>query len=584
MKSRFSTILTALLLLSSQCAQSQFTILGKVLDDFSSDALSSVEVTAETEDGQIFTSYTIHDGTFELEIIGTTNYTLQFSKEGYLDSREDRLYFATSTNIEIEITVRLRRTTKSSKAHESILNTYQVPLSAVSSPDLRSRISSAYDVTTTSAASRPRYTQTPLPDNGQVTVGEWNDLHNWQDWIILLSDPDYSIMTELHQLYPTQRYAVLITNQNHAVLPNKKVSLLSDGIEIWTTVTDNAGRAELWSSITTDTIHKDLMIKVDNNDYDAIPISHGTNTIIIDTRCSTSIMMDIVFVVDATSSMSDEIDYLKAEILDVIQQIRSQNDDISYHMGSVFYRDHADEYLTRVSPLTDDESLLSVFLKNQNAAGGGDIPEALDAALEDVLNMEWREQSLKIAFLLLDAPPHDDQKTMDKIRNQVTASAAQGIKLIPITASGIDRQTEFLMKFMAVLTNGTYIFITDDSGIGKSHLTPIVSDYEVEYLNECLIRLISEYSRQYSCAMTSANEEAINIHVYPNPSVDYITVVSGVVPDKIEVRASNGMVLMTIEPTEKETRINLQTLINGVYHIMVVIDTTSISEQIILLQ
>ncbi len=50
------------------------------------------------------------------------------------------------------------------------------------------------------------------------------------------------------------------------------------------------------------------------------------------------------------------------------------------------------------------------------------------------------------------------------------------------------------MRFMAISTNGTYVFITNDSGIGNEHLEPTVGEYQVEYLNDLLVRLINKYS------------------------------------------------------------------------------------------
>jgi hypothetical protein len=46
-------------------------------------------------------------------------------------------------------------------------------------------------------------TENPLPSSGQITVGEWNDLHNWKDWMTLMEDEEYSIMTERFEIYPT---------------------------------------------------------------------------------------------------------------------------------------------------------------------------------------------------------------------------------------------------------------------------------------------------------------------------------------------------------------------------------------------
>ena len=48
-------------------------------------------------------------------------------------------------------------------------------------------------------------------------------------------------------------------------------------------------------------------------------------------------------------------------------------------------------------------------------------------------------------------------------------------------------------RSFAIMTNGSYIFLTNNSGIGGSHLEPTDTDYDVEPLNECMIRVICEY-------------------------------------------------------------------------------------------
>jgi hypothetical protein len=40
------------------------------------------------------------------------------------------------------------------------------------------------------------------------------------------------------------------------------------------------------------------------------------------------------------------------------------------------------------------------------ASGGGDGPEALAAALDAALKLEWREDAVKVAILTTDAPFH----------------------------------------------------------------------------------------------------------------------------------------------------------------------------------
>ena len=91
----------------------------------------------------------------------------------------------------------------------------------------------------------------------------------------------------------------------------------------------------------------------------------------------------------------------------------------------------------------------------------------MEKALQD---LSWEEGNYaRLAFLLLDAPPHHNQEVMESIRKSIETYAANGIKLIPIAASGVDKNTEFLLRLMAIFTDGTYVFITNHSGIGNDH-------------------------------------------------------------------------------------------------------------------
>ncbi len=70
----------------------------------------------------------------------------------------------------------------------------------------------------------------------------------------------------------------------------------------------------------------------------------------------------------------------------------------------------------------------------------------------------------------------------------IKKAAEKGIKIIPVSASGVNKDTEFLFRFFAVATNGTYVFITNNSGIGGDHIEATVGDYEVELLNDLMVR------------------------------------------------------------------------------------------------
>ena len=86
------------------------------------------------------------------------------------------------------------------------------------------------------------------------------------------------------------------------------------------------------------------------------------------------------------------------------------------------------------------------------------------------------------------------QETVFTIKDQIKIAQQKGIKIIPIVASDANKNVEFLMRYFAISTNGTYVFLTDDSGIGNSHIKPTTKDFKVEKLNNLIIKLIKEYT------------------------------------------------------------------------------------------
>jgi hypothetical protein len=99
-----------------------------------------------------------------------------------------------------------------------------------------------------------------------------------------------------------------------------------------------------------------------------------------------------------------------------------------------------------------------------------------------------------LAFLILDAPAHHEADVMRSLQNSVTLCARMGIRIIPVASSGVDKNTEFMLRFFAVATGGTYVFLTDDSGVGNSHIEASVGPHKVELLNSLIIRLIGLYT------------------------------------------------------------------------------------------
>lgn len=337
------------------------------------------------------------------------------------------------------------------------------------------------------------------PQGGLVTAGEWNDLDNWAFYQKTLMKEPFKGFPDDWQMYTNHRIAVAITAKNKPAA-NATVTLFRNDTPIWTAKTDNLGRAELWVGA----FQKEkelnttlLRLKVNEQWVSTATISETqVNRIALDeTLPSPTNQVQIAFMVDATGSMGDELEFLKMDLKKVINEVQKTNTQLKISTATVFYRDEGDEYVVKHSPFTEDINQTTEFISQQRADGGGDFPEAVDKALVQLNQLQWQpEARTRIAFLVLDAPPHNKPAVISSIQYSVKTAAASGIKLIPVVASGIDKTTEFLMRFIAMYTNGTYVFITDHSGIGNKHLEPSVGEYQVEKLSDLMVRLIKKYS------------------------------------------------------------------------------------------
>ena len=337
------------------------------------------------------------------------------------------------------------------------------------------------------------------PQGGLVTAGEWNDLDNWDFYQKTLMKEPFKGFPDDWQMYTNHRIAVALTAKNKPAA-NATVTLFRNDTPIWTAKTDNLGRAELWVGA----FQKEkelnptlLRLKVNEQWVSTATISETqVNRIALDeTLPSPTNQVQIAFMVDATGSMGDELEFLKMDLKKVINEVQKTNTQLKISTATVFYRDEGDEYVVKHSPFTEDINQTTEFISQQRADGGGDFPEAVDKALVQLNQLQWQpEARTRIAFLVLDAPPHNKPAVISSIQYSVKTAAASGIKLIPVVASGIDKTTEFLMRFIAMYTNGTYVFITDHSRIGNKHLEPSVGEYQVEKLSDLMVRLIKKYS------------------------------------------------------------------------------------------
>lgn len=346
----------------------------------------------------------------------------------------------------------------------------------------------------------------PGGEAGVLTAGEWNDLSHWGFWSSLMTGQDYGDASAYWCVYTARRVAVRVADGDGKRLPAVPVSLEQNQKTIWSAMTDNLGEAELWvDPYAQDASTEGLTLVVNGIRQASAPKvtpwnvqqdEADVNFIQIGKAPTPEKKADLAFIVDATGSMGDEIDFLKEDLLDILDRVKSGLGETELRTGTVFYRDKGDDYVTRHSDFTSDYKRTVSYIRQQQAGGGGDLPEAVHTALEAGLqDLGWNAKArARVAFLILDAPAHQNQQgVVESLQKSIKAYAALGIKLIPVYCSGPSKECEFMCRFFAILTGGTYVFLTDDSGVGESHVEASVGEFQVEALNDLLVRLIAKY-------------------------------------------------------------------------------------------
>ena len=207
--------------------------------------------------------------------------------------------------------------------------------------------------------------------------------------------------------------------------------------------------------------------------------------------------LDLVFMVDATGSMGDEIAKLKGSMRAMSQQISQLPGQPDLCYGLVAYRDRGDAFITRTHDFTDDLGAFQAMLARVQAGGGGDTPEALNEALHEVVHrLDWRADAARMVVMVADAPPHLDYggPQYDK---DMQAALAKGIKLFAVGASGLDPVGEYVFRQMAQYTAGRFVFLTykDAADPGSGPGTQTVHDvkqYSVQTLDRLVVRLVGD--------------------------------------------------------------------------------------------
>ncbi len=336
---------------------------------------------------------------------------------------------------------------------------------------------------------RPR-PQTP-PQSGLLTAGEHDDLLNPELYAeYVRKSPVGQTVRDLPTVDTSRLLTVELRDRKGRAVPFAEVELrCSDGNSLkLDTVAD--GSAVFFPEH--DALSERVWVRAGGSDWRMVTMAAqpGAQTVKITSRTDAAQVkkLDLALVVDVTGSMSDELQYLQAELATIVSDLKRRHGDLDIRVGFTFYRDEGDAFVTRTFALDGDIAKGRSYISAQRADGGGDYPEAMQDALIRAAGLDWRDDAVKTLLLVADAPPHDADIPL-------TWRAAEHLRksrvhIVPVGASGVADTAEYVMRAMAAVTQSRYTFLTEDSGIGDPKAPPAIDCYLVTRLDHLLRRVI----------------------------------------------------------------------------------------------
>jgi hypothetical protein len=138
------------------------------------------------------------------------------------------------------------------------------------------------------------------------------------------------------------------------------------------------------------------------------------------------------------------------------------------------------------------------------------------------------------------------------------------------------------MRALALETNGTYLTLTNHSGIGDNHISPSAESTKVEMLNELLLRIIQQFGAVNLCDQNeedfaqnsilneqSAKDKPITFSYAPNPTTDVVTIRIDIPAYEVFLYDTTGKLIFYKTDKATEYTLDLTGLPNAVYYLKV---------------
>jgi len=227
---------------------------------------------------------------------------------------------------------------------------------------------------------------------------------------------------------------------------------------------------------------------------------------------ASSVPLDVLFILDLSSSLIQELDECKSEATNMMNQISSSYADSKFgvasfmdYPGTFTYPGYSEEYgdagdgdyaWNLDQDLTTNTGVVATTINNLVMGFGGDVPQDYSRVLYESQFVGWRANAIKVVVLMGDAPTHDEDfyapftfggdpgrdaiaQTADDLDFQTIVGelASADIHIVTINSytGAPDPFATFSFTYMAEQTGGLYRELGDVSDIPETIVNAVKS-------------------------------------------------------------------------------------------------------------
>ena len=331
-----------------------------------------------------------------------------------------------------------------------------------------------------------------------LSAGEVDDNEQWEEY---LGYRDRYQGPAVHDVDVSERYIISVRDSSNRPVPNAKVRVLAGPTAIYEGTTYANGQTLFFPRAFPESEGVEMFQVYVEKDgaSQSLDVARHDETewkVTLDVRASFAggVPLDVLFLLDATGSMSDEIGQIKATLLSISGRIADLPARPDLRLGMVSYRDRGDTFVTRLYDFERDVPRFLESIRGVEAYGGGDEPESLNEAMHEAVHEpEWRlGDAIRLVFLVADAPPHLDYAQDYDYAVEMAEASRRGIKIFSIASSGLNQSGEYIFRQIAQHTMGRFIFLLYDRGAEGPTTPHDVSEYTIERLDDLVVRLVEE--------------------------------------------------------------------------------------------